>query len=117
MKDEILTVKNSIATAEGAIAEAIQKSSRNLHGSRCLVLGYGTCGKTLVSYLTGMFCHVTVCARRPGIRAEAETLTGKAIAPEALKEHGDSLIYLQHDSRADSRQVTFKEPPKTGSYY
>ena len=28
MKDEILTVKNSIATAEGAIAEAIQKSSR-----------------------------------------------------------------------------------------
>lgn len=94
MKDEILTVKNSIATAEGAIAEAIQKSSRNLHGSRCLVLGYGTCGKTLVSYLTGMFCHVTVCARRPGIRAEAETLTGKAIAPEALKEHADSFDFI-----------------------
>lgn len=94
MKDEILTVKNSIATAEGAIAEAIQKSSRNLHESRCLVLGYGTCGKTLASYLKGMFCHVTVCARRPGVRAEAETLTGDAISPAELKEHAGSFDYI-----------------------
>lgn len=94
MKDEILTVKNSIATAEGAIAEAICKSSRNLHKSRCLVLGYGTCGKTLASYLKGMFCHVTVCARRPGVRAEAETLTGDAISPGELKEQAGSFDFI-----------------------
>lgn len=94
MKDEILTVKNSIATAEGAVAEAIQKSSCNLHHSRCLVLGYGTCGKTLASYLKGMFCHVTVCARRPGVRAEAQVLTGDAVSLEELKEHAGSFDFI-----------------------
>lgn len=32
---------NAIATAEGAICEAIKMSPYNLHGSKCLVLGYG----------------------------------------------------------------------------
>ncbi|MBO1684431.1 dipicolinate synthase, partial [[Clostridium] scindens] len=41
MKDEALTLYNTIATAEGAIAEAISNSPENLGHSSCLVLGYG----------------------------------------------------------------------------
>lgn len=71
MEDECLAVYNSIATAEGAIAEAIMKSPLNLNKSRCMILGYGRCGKTLAAYLKGMFCHVTVCARRKEVREKA----------------------------------------------
>lgn len=60
MQDETLTASNSIATAEGAICEAILRSSRTLHGSRCAVLGYGKCGKALAQYLNGMFCRLSV---------------------------------------------------------
>lgn len=58
MEETSLSVLNSIATAEGAISEAIQKSPLNLHQSRCAVLGYGKCGRTLTEYLQRMFCHV-----------------------------------------------------------
>lgn len=76
MQQEELSIYNSIATAEGAIAEAITKSNCNLHKSRCLVLGYGRCGKTLSFALTGLSCQVTVCARGQKARAEAD-LTAK----------------------------------------
>lgn len=79
MKEEAVAIYNTIATAEGAISEAISKSPLNLHRSPCLILGYGRCGKTLASYLKGMFCQVTVCARNPIARAEAEILVDEAI--------------------------------------
>ncbi|HIU75704.1 MAG TPA: dipicolinate synthase subunit DpsA [Candidatus Pelethocola excrementipullorum] len=79
MKEEEAALYNTIATAEGAISEAISKSPLNLHRSPCLILGYGRCGKTLASYLKGMFCQVTVCARNPIARAEAEILVDEAI--------------------------------------
>lgn len=79
MKDEELAIYNTIATAEGAIAEAITKSSMNLHRNPCLILGYGKCGKTLASYLKGMFCQVTVCARDPRARAEAEIIADESL--------------------------------------
>lgn len=91
MKKEELALYNSIATAEGAIAEAIQKSPLNLHRNECLVLGYGKCGKTLAAYLKGMFCRVTVCARRPDVRSEASILADEVISfddiPDNLKQY------------------------------
>lgn len=91
MKKEELAIYNSIATAEGAIAEAIQKSPLNLHRSECLVLGYGKCGKTLAAYLKGMFCRVTVCVRRPDVRSEASILADEVISfddiPDNLKQY------------------------------
>lgn len=77
MKDEALAVYNTIATAEGAVCEAIQRSSQNLHRSQCAVLGYGKCGSTLVSYLRGMFCYVYACSDQPKERALAGTVTDK----------------------------------------
>lgn len=89
MEDESLAIYNTIATAEGAVSEALQKSSRNLHRSRCLILGYGRCGKTLTSLLKGMSCHTAVYARRPETRAEA------AVVAEETADEGSLQTYLK----------------------
>jgi len=60
MKDPILSYFNTIATAEGVICEAIRLSPVNLHKSRCAVLGYGKCVRTLTDDLKSMRCYVTV---------------------------------------------------------
>lgn len=71
MLEETVAVRNSIATAEGAIAEALIHSPYNLSGSRCLILGYGRCGAALASLLKGISRKITVCARSPLARAKA----------------------------------------------
>lgn len=63
MKDEPLAVFNAVATAEGAVLEALQNKETNIHGSRTLVLGYGRCGKVLAEKLKGLGAKVTVCSR------------------------------------------------------
>lgn len=64
MDDATFELKNAIATAEGAIAEAVIKSPANLHLSNCLVLGYGKCGRAIASRLKAFNCNVTICVRR-----------------------------------------------------
>lgn len=63
MEQENLAVFNSIATAEGAIAEAMIHHPSNLHGGKALVLGYGRCARTLADKLKALSVQVTVCAR------------------------------------------------------
>lgn len=63
MKDEAITILNAIATAEGTIMEAIRNSPINLHGSQCLILGYGRCAKVLATKLKALDAQVTVAAR------------------------------------------------------
>lgn len=84
MEDESLAVYNSIATAEGAVAEALQKSHQNLHKSHCLILGYGKCGKTLTALLKGMSCRTTVYARNPRARAEASIAADNTLDDSGL---------------------------------
>lgn len=64
MDNDSFELKNAIATAEGAIAEAIMNSSINLHRANCLVLGYGKCGRAIASRLQALNCNVCVCVRR-----------------------------------------------------
>lgn len=64
IESDSFALYNSIATAEGAIAEAIIHSPHNLHKSNVLVLGYGRCGSTLAKKLVSLGCYVDVCARR-----------------------------------------------------
>ena len=54
----------AIATAEGAIAEAISLSGGTIHLSDCLVLGYGRCARPLVRKLQGLGARTAVAARR-----------------------------------------------------
>ena len=72
MKDEALTVFNAIATAEGAILEALLRHKTNLQGSNSLVLGYGRCGKVLAEKLKGIGAKVAVCARNDVALANAD---------------------------------------------
>lgn len=88
MKAGELAVFNTIATAEGALAEAICKSSQNLHHSCCMVLGFGRCARTLTGSLKGLGAQVTVCARNAAARAEAELNADNAIPFSQL---GDCL--------------------------
>lgn len=60
--DEI-AILNAIPTAEGAIQYAMQNSEITLHNSRCLVLGYGRCGKILAHKLAALGANVSVEAR------------------------------------------------------
>lgn len=64
MDDDTFELNNSIATAEGAIAEAIAHSDINIHASRCLVLGYGKCGSAISDRLKSLNARVTICARK-----------------------------------------------------
>jgi dipicolinate synthase subunit A len=63
MKMNDVAILNAIATAEGTIAEAIKRSSINLHGSKSLVLGFGRCAQILASKLKAFDVDIYVCAR------------------------------------------------------
>ncbi|MGI6706899.1 MAG: dipicolinate synthase subunit DpsA [Clostridia bacterium] len=65
MDIEEFTVWNAVPSAEGAIQRAMEHSNITLHGSRCLVLGYGRIGKVLAQMLRGIGAQVTVEARKP----------------------------------------------------
>ncbi len=72
MADEAVAYKNSISTAEGAIAEAIIRSSVNLSSNHSFVVGYGKCGEVLACKLKGLGSHVTVIERNVNKRAKAK---------------------------------------------
>ena len=61
---EDYTLLGAIATAEGAIAEAIARSGGTIHLSDCLVLGYGRCARPLAKKLTGLGARAVVSVRR-----------------------------------------------------
>lgn len=88
MTDQPLARFNTIATAEGAICEAIRKSPVNLHKSSCAVLGYGKCGSTLSYYLKGMFCNLYVASNDEDERAAAALIADKT---GTLKDFGTSI--------------------------
>lgn len=71
MKTEGVASRNAVATAEGAIVEALLCGIRSIHGSRSVVFGYGRCGEILAEKLCAMESHVTVIDRKSGQRARA----------------------------------------------
>lgn len=58
-----IAILNAIPTAEGAIQYAMQNSEITLHNSKCLVLGFGRCGKILAHKLLALGANVSVEAR------------------------------------------------------
>ncbi|MBO4422954.1 MAG: dipicolinate synthase subunit DpsA [Clostridia bacterium] len=72
MKDEELTVKNAVTTAEGALELALRELPVTLHNKPVLVLGYGRVGKAVSSLFKAVGCNVTVCARRGDALAWAD---------------------------------------------
>lgn len=82
--DEV-AIKNAIATAEGTIMEAIASSDRNLHGSNCLVYGYGRCAMVLAAKLKALDTRVTIAARSNTALAYAEAAGMNAVHISNIK--------------------------------
>ena len=64
LKREELAVLNAISTAEGTMNIAIQETTRTLHGSNVLVMGFGRVGKVLAKMLDGIGANVYCEARK-----------------------------------------------------
>lgn len=61
---EELTVLNTISTAEGAIQIAMEETTKTIHGSNILVLGFGRVGKIVANMLKGIGANVYCEARK-----------------------------------------------------
>lgn len=94
MKNERVAIYNSIATAEGTILELLANHPANIHGSKCLITGYGRCARALADRLLGLHGKVTICARSERDREEAITMGYKAIDFSQLKKYICSYEYI-----------------------
>lgn len=61
---EELAVQNAVPTAEGAIEVAMREFPGTIHGSVCLVAGFGRIGKVLCKMLDGLGGRVYAAARK-----------------------------------------------------
>lgn len=61
---EELTVLNTISTSEGAIQIAMEETTKTIHGSNILILGFGRIGKVLANMLKGIGANVFCEARK-----------------------------------------------------
>lgn len=82
LKVEGVACRNAISTAEGAVAEALQAGNVSIHGSQCLVIGYGRCGEVLAEKLVSLRAQVTVMDRKNVKRSRARAYGCQAIGFE-----------------------------------
>ena len=94
LQEEPLTIMNAVATAEGAILEALLHKDTLLHGSKTLVLGYGRCGKVLADKLKGLSAQVTVCTEQAQELAYAFSLGFHTLALSELPKSIDHFEYV-----------------------
>lgn len=81
MTSSSVAIHNAVATAEGAICEAISTSPWNLFQNKCLVMGFGRCGSILADRLNRLGAVVYVSARDAQKRACAEVMGHKLFRP------------------------------------
>jgi len=74
MQMDDVAILNSIPSAEGAVQMAMEKLPITIHGSRCLVLGFGRTAQTLAQLLDAMHAQTTVVARNHAQLARAEAM-------------------------------------------
>ena len=87
LEREDFAVKNSVATAEGAIALAVNETPFTIWQSRCLVIGYGRIGRALTRLLRAMGANVDAAARRCADRAVIETVGCGALDTAQLDKY------------------------------
>lgn len=87
-------IANAIPTAEGAIQYAMQNSEITLHNSKCLVLGFGRCGKILAYKLRGLGANVAVEARSTTDLAYISTYGYTPIPLDELNKHLNTFDFI-----------------------
>lgn len=83
--DEV-AILNSIPTAEGAIAMAMQHTDITIHDANAVVLGFGRCGKTLARSLDALGARVRVAARKPSDQARIREMALGFIDIDRLRD-------------------------------
>ncbi|NLM95444.1 MAG: dipicolinate synthase subunit DpsA [Firmicutes bacterium] len=73
-EDDVIAILNSIPTAEGAVQLAMERLPVTIHGSTCVVVGFGRCGATLGRLLAAMGAEVVIVARNPVQLARAREM-------------------------------------------
>lgn len=81
-----VAILNSIPTAEGAIAIAMEQTDITLHAANVVVLGFGRCGQTLAHKLRAMGANVTVCAREAAELARIDELSLIPVHMRSIEE-------------------------------
>lgn len=109
MEDKPLAVRNAVATAEGVLAEAILKYPGNLHDTKCLVLGFGKCGRVIAEKLKGLSAKVTVCVRKDADEAWARTLGYEAIYFDCDKCKPEDCVKDQLDKKSKDDYESLRE--------
>lgn len=94
MADDSLAISNGIATAEGAIMEAISKGTGNLHKASVLVLGFGRCSKVLAHKLSGLDAKVSIGARKASDLALADAFGYDTCHLSSLSEKIGAYDYI-----------------------
>lgn len=92
---EELQLLNTIPTAEGAIAIAMNALPTTLHGTKTLIMGFGRVGKTLGLMLRGVGANVSVATRNPAEKAVCSILGFDVVEYSGLKDSigGFGLIF------------------------
>lgn len=85
-KEDGVAERNAVATAEGAVSEALINGCASIQGSRCLVVGYGTCGAALAAKLSQWKADVTIMERKEQKRERAKSYGYHACSFEAPKD-------------------------------
>lgn len=87
LKDEYFTIKNTVPTAEGAIAKAIELTDVNIDKANIMVLGFGRVGKTLCYKLKNLGANVYAEARKEKDLAWIDVFGYNAVPLEKLNEN------------------------------
>ena len=73
-QEEGFLLQNALATAEAALALAVEHSPVTIHGSECLVIGAGRIGLALAQRLQALGARVCLSSRKASDRAKASSL-------------------------------------------
>jgi dipicolinate synthase subunit A len=82
---EELKVLNAIPTVEGALKIAMEETVFTIHGSRCMVTGYGRIGKLLCHTLKSLGAVVTASARTQSDLAWIKTFGYDAVKTASIE--------------------------------
>ncbi|RIV29344.1 dipicolinate synthase subunit DpsA [Alicyclobacillaceae bacterium I2511] len=85
--DEV-AILNSIPTAEGAVAMAMEHTDITIHGAKTAVLGFGRSGMTLARLLAHMGAEVSVAARQP---ADIARIVAMGLRPLDIQQLENSM--------------------------
>lgn len=91
LEDNRFLIKNAYITAEGALAEIIQRTKASLRDMPILVLGYGRIARCLTKMLKSLCAKVTVATKFEKEIAEAEITADKVIRLEDMHMHLSSF--------------------------